>query len=408
MGAERTKMGRLAAGGGTYVLRAWSLLTAWVCLMTVVPAAAQVATAVRDSDSGVRLLSLEEGRSIVNVAWQEDSPKPGMRDCSHFVHQIYANAGFEYPYASSFEIYSGNENFVRVKYPHAGDLIAWPGHVGIVVDAAQHSFYSLVRTGMESQDYESRYWRSRGRPRFYRYKLATSGVVSAANAAGSARTSNGRTSRTLKMTTEAQNTLADASSGEPVRANSAISEAVYGPPAPSAPVMTENAEPAFEIPASVVVATGREVPTREEVAEGISEVSDAMGSVLRGENFLQSRAPVEIVEEFSVEKVSVKHDRGWAQLSIDSQVSIDAGAVRVKRRHKKVRWELRRTESGWEAVTPTDRRYIPQDVAVKNLSARLAQLANSDGAAKHQQAVLQQEAQIAGLLNVLLEGKSQR
>ncbi|MGB2624213.1 MAG: NlpC/P60 family protein [Candidatus Acidiferrum sp.] len=408
MGDERTKMDRLAAGGGTDVLRVWCLSIACACLMTVVPAAAQVATAVRDSDSGARLLSLEEGRSIVNVAWQEDSPKPGMRDCSHLVHQIYVNAGFEYPYASSFEIYAGNANFVRVKYPHAGDLIAWPGHVGIVVDPVQHSFYSLVRTGLESQDYDSRYWKSRGRPRFYRYKVETGGVVSAANAAGSARISNGRTSRTLKTTAEGQNTLADASSGESVRANSATSEAAYGPPPPRLPTITEDAEPAFEIPGSVVVATGREVPTREEVAEGISEVSDAMGSVLRGQNFLPSNAPAEIIEKFSVEKVSVKHDHGWAQLSVDSKVSIDAGAVRVKRRHEKVRWELRRTESGWEAVTPTDRRYIPQDVAIKNLSAKLAQLANSDGATQHQQAVLQQEAQIAGLLNGLLESGRDR
>ncbi|MGB9466401.1 MAG: NlpC/P60 family protein, partial [Candidatus Acidiferrum sp.] len=159
----------------------------WICLIAAAPAVAQVAVPVHDSDSSPRLLSVEEGRSIVNVAWQQESPEAGMRDCSHAVHQIFATAGFEYPYASSFEIYAGNENFERVKNPHTGDLIAWPGHVGIVVDPLQHSFYSLVRTGLEAQDYESAYWKSRGKPRFYRYKVETGGVVSAANLAGSSR-----------------------------------------------------------------------------------------------------------------------------------------------------------------------------------------------------------------------------
>jgi hypothetical protein len=115
-----------------------------------------------------------------------------------------------------------------------------------------------------------------------------------------------------------------------------------------------------------------------------------------------------IVEQFNVERVEVKRDHGWAHLVVDSKVLIDGGAVRVKSRREKVRWELRRTESGWEALTPTDRTYVPHDVAVKNLAATLAQLTNSDGAANHQQGVLQQESQLAGLLNVLLEGNQER
>jgi len=47
-------------------------------------------------------------------------------------------------------------------------------------------------------------------------------------------------------------------------------------------------------------------------------------------------------------------------------------------------------------------------VAVKNLAANLARLASSDGAAEHQQAVLRQESQLAGLLSALLENKLDR
>jgi hypothetical protein len=61
-----------------------------------------------------------------------------------------------------------------VRHPQPGDLIVWPGHVGIVLKPLEHSFYSLVSTGLEAQNYEGTYWRSRGRPRFYRYKVENS------------------------------------------------------------------------------------------------------------------------------------------------------------------------------------------------------------------------------------------
>ncbi len=369
-----------------------------VCSMAGAPALAQVAAPVHKTDSGLRLLSTEEGRSIVDVAWQQDAPEAGMQDCSHAVHQIYATAGYEYPYASSFEIYAGHENFERVKNPHAGDLIAWPGHVGIVVDPLQHSFYSLVRTGMESQDYESAYWRSRGRPRFYRYKVESGAVVTATNTAGASMEPNGPTRRVVGTADEERITAANRSSNRPLK-----SPAIYGPPAAPGWPGTKKAQGVFETPASVIVAAGNKPPTREEVAAGISELSDALGSALWTDDPLNNQRPIVIVEQFNVERIEVKRDRGWARLVVDSKVFMGGGATQVKRRREKVEWELRRTESGWEAVTPTDRTYVPHDVAVKNLAANLARLANSDGAAKHEQAVLRQESQLAGLLNALLE-----
>jgi NlpC/P60 family len=116
-----------------------------------------------------RLLTLKEERTIVKAVWAHTAYATDVNDCSHTVHQIYAAAGYEYPYASSFDLYRGTANFVRVMHPQSGDLIAWPGHVGIVLSAKKHSFYSLVNTGLEAQDYRGRYWRGRGQPRFYRY-----------------------------------------------------------------------------------------------------------------------------------------------------------------------------------------------------------------------------------------------
>lgn len=406
---------RLATRSYAVALGLPCLLMTWAWFAGVGTASAQAqtqgSTPLRERESPTRLLTLEEGRSILNVAWQQELPTHGVRDCSHLVHEIYANAGFTYPYASSFEIYAGNENFARVRYPRAGDVVAWPGHVGIVVDPVQHRFYSLVRTGLQEMNYDSPYWRSRGRPRFYRFRIEKGAVLSAAKATERPRATN-EGSQAPAMTDAYERATAASHSDRPPTASSRTSRAVYGPPAPpdlparDAPEAEENdATSPFEIPTSVIVAAGSNVPTREGVAEGISELSDAEGSALRKGNPFQMSRPVVIVEQFSVQKVEIKHDHGWARLMIDSRVLIGGGTAQVKQRHEKVRWELRRTDSGWEALPPADRIYVPRDVAVKNLSAQLAQVAASDGAARHDDATLQQEAQIAGVLNALLEKK---
>ncbi len=379
------------------------MFCAW--LVAAAPAVAQVATPVRASDASQRLLSAQEGRTIVNVAWQQEQTESDAADCSHLVRAIYASAGFEYPYASSFEIYAGNENFARVKAPHPGDVIAWPGHVGIVVDPLQHSFYSLVRTGLEAQNYESAYWRSRGRPRFYRYKVERAGVLTAAKAPTRTKGASVPSENLAEGEEDGQTEVRDSNPNRPPRVV-AEKQAVFGPP-----VLVSNPKekvPGFEVPASVVIATGRNLPTREEVSASISEVGEALGSALQTNDPMNEQLPVVIFKRFSVEKVEIKRDHGWAHVVIDSKALIGGGAAQVKHRREKIRWELRRTESGWEAVTPKDRRYVPQDAAVKNLAEQLARLSASDAAARHQEVVLRQEAQLANLLNALLESKQDR
>jgi len=93
-------------------------------------------------------------------------------DCSHLVHYLYTRAGLPYSYAPSHQLYQGVRGFRRVHQPRAGDLIAWRGHVGIVVDPQQHSFLSKLRKGVKVSSYLSRYWQRRGQPRFLRYALA--------------------------------------------------------------------------------------------------------------------------------------------------------------------------------------------------------------------------------------------
>ena len=90
-------------------------------------------------------------------------------DCSHFVQNLYEQAGLYYGYAPSRSLYEGMEGFKRVLHPKAGDLIVWRGHVGIVVDPAETTFLSALRSGVKISSYESHYWKRRGKARFLRY-----------------------------------------------------------------------------------------------------------------------------------------------------------------------------------------------------------------------------------------------
>src|SRR5438132_12714846 len=59
------------------------------CLFASAPANGQVAAVTQGSVPTSRLLSAEEGRTIVDAARDQDQPTRGARDCSHLVHQTY-------------------------------------------------------------------------------------------------------------------------------------------------------------------------------------------------------------------------------------------------------------------------------------------------------------------------------
>ena len=372
------------------------------CMAAGSLAQAQAASASPGSGSNPRLLTAEEGRTIVDAARDQDQPARGAQDCSHLVHQTYLSAGFEYPYASSFELYAGNENFERVRYSQPGDLIVWPGHAGIVVDPLHHSFYSLVSTGLEAQDYEGSYWKSRGRPRFYRYKVENAEMLTAVKASAPVRASKSKKPRETAPAIEERSPVAASTSNRPPKAASERIRIVHDSPALPAPPVAPTT---FEVPQSIIIAAGNKLPTNSQVAEGISELSNASGNVLCADDPSKLALPVVIFGRLHVERLEIKRDHGWARLQIDSRATIAGGETDYKRRREKVRWELRRTKSGWEAITPADRAYVPNDVAVRNLVAQLARLTERDSAAADQETVLRQESQLANLLSTLLKNK---
>lgn len=361
---------------------------------------AQVPSTSQGSVANSRLLSAAEGRAIVDAARDQDQPARGAQDCSHLVHQTYLDAGFEYPYASSFELYAGSDNFERVGRPQPGDLIVWPGHVGIVLEPLQHSFYSLVSTGLETQNYEGAYWKSRGRPRFYRYKVENTEILRAAKAPAPSRSSNSTKQQDTEAVIEERSPVAASNPNRPPKMASERTKVVKDAPVLPAPVVERTP---FEIPQSIVIVTGNKQPTSSQVAEGISELSNASGTILRTDDPAKLAMPVVIFDRLHVERLDVKKDHGWARLQIDARATIARGETDYKHRRVKVSWELRKTDSGWEAIAPADRTYVPNDVAVRNLAARLALLTEKDGAEAHQESVLRQESKLANLLSTLLE-----
>ena len=114
------------------------------------------------------LLTRNEGQAVADAALRHGQSYRG-EDCSHLAHDIYQSAGLSYDYASSTSLYNGDPAFERVSSPQPGDLVVWRGHVGIVVNPEDATFYSSLSKGPGTDSYESRYWLSRGPARFYRY-----------------------------------------------------------------------------------------------------------------------------------------------------------------------------------------------------------------------------------------------
>jgi hypothetical protein len=363
---------------------------------------AQVATTSQESLPNYRLLSVAEGRAITEAVREQDLQESDSQDCSHLVHQAYVSAGFEYPYASSFELYAGNANFARVKNPHAGDLIVWPGHAGIVLDPREHSFYSLVSTGLEAQDYEGTYWKSRGRPRFFRYKIENTEDLSISKVAAPPRALHSAKQQESDSYSKERSTVAASFPDRPPKMVSESAKPVKGSLTLTEPVVESSV---MEVPQSIVIASGKQRPTTNQVSEGISELANASGSVLRANDPSRQERPVVIFERLHVERLEIKKDHGWARLQIESKATITGGEADFRRRREKVRWEVRRTNSGWEAITPADRAYVPNDVAVRNLAAQLAELTARNSGATDQVMVLREESRLANILSALLKNE---
>src|SRR5260370_32426546 len=199
-------------------------------------------------------------------------------------------------------------------------------------------------------------------------------MLAAVKAPASARAAKAKKRRETGQAIEEGSLVAASASTRPAKAVSERIRIVHDSAALGAPAAASTT---FEVPKSIIIAAGNKPPTSSQVAEGISELSNASGNVLRADDPSKLALPVVIFERLRVERLEIKRDHGWARLQIESRATIAGGETDYKRRREKVRWELRRTESGWEAITPADRAYVPNELTVRNLYAQLARLTQS-------------------------------
>jgi hypothetical protein len=322
-----------------------------------------------------RMLTTDEGLAVLGAALESRAHPDFRSDCSHLVHAIYERAGFPYSYANSATLYSGSDEFRRVTRPQPGDLVVWPGHVGIAVNPAQRSFFSALRSGLGVDTYDSAYWRERGHPHFLRYLTAeppTTRVALSDRESG------------LKAT-------ASRDSHPPVARN-------VGYTAGEEPE-TES-DPAVTIIPSVPLLNSQH-PNIKEVTAVLKQAFSGTGQALQGQNVLKPSRPLMVFDQFSVERVHLQRDRGWAEVRLNGAFRLPREKTTSTKRAARQRWLLvRRDRDTWELLLPPEAIYLPSDTAVRMLIHQLAALTEETSG---QPSTADEKVELSRLLNVLLE-----
>ncbi len=313
-----------------------------------------------------------EGRKILAAISTVDTNSESETDCSHFVHDVYEQAGFPYDYVSSRELYIGNTNFMRVHKPQAGDLVVWRGHVGVVIDPKEHSFFSSVRSGPDTQFYDSPYWRSHEKPL--------------------------RSSPTLEAARDANHEpLPAASRGSENRPPSKQLKPL--PSSSSAPAAEPFGSGTLEVPREIVLQAAGKNPTPDEVAAGFIEMNQDFAKSLRTRALNSFRKPIIIYRDLRVSAVQIKGRRGAALISIESLGTIPDSQAGSQPRWKEESLEFEKRKKGWVMSPVQEVAYVSREVALQVLSARLAELAQNTSTTPAQE---REQKQIIRFLNTLI------
>jgi hypothetical protein len=322
-----------------------------------------------------RLVSKKEGEAVAQAAlhhWPQMRDKP---DCSHLVHDVYTEVGLKYEYATTNDIFDGIESFERVSQPQAGDLVVWQGHVGIVIDPEDHSFYSSVITGFSVSSFSSSYWESRGPRRFYRYKISQAQSVRLLQRTSHRKPYAAVTRPVVKEPSyiaEKKNLEDDSTEAEPdLPDRGVIRES--GPKETGSVALKES-----RVAGAVVTAIRR--PIKEEVRSAFVRLSDANAAQWQQSVALDD--PIEIVDGFEAGRFETQGSSGWAELKVTTIAFFADGRMHTTRRTMKVRFTLLRQADGWTLQAPANHYYLLRTAAVRMITARLAMLARDPDNAK--------------------------
>ena len=363
----------------------------WV-LASCAAAQGQVPPQAQETALSPRPLTAQEGEAIVHAARERDQQGGRKPDCSHLVHEVYTLAGFAYPYASSFDLYAGVEGFVRVAKAQPGDLVVWRGHVGIVVDPEEHSFYSSLRSGLRTEFYDAPPWRARGTARFYRYATAIPPRLVLTGNRPAKIPTEPALNHSRPAAEESHEDLPDSASS---RANVSDS-AGAAIPRPEVPSVRTS----FEIPSRIVVGPANEMPSRSEIVSSISELNNVSGDLLRAQDLSQLGRTVIVYDDIALVQAKIKGSQGSAQMRIESRVKLAGERIEPMQRSETHHWNLVRANGGWEILAPKDSLVVPRDVAIRMLAARLAFLTQEEDVSGKD--FLHEESQIVRVLSTLL------
>jgi hypothetical protein len=323
----------------------------------------RLAAQPRPEASRARLLSPSEGESIVLAAWELRRGLPSKPDCSHFVHAIYTKAGFNYEYAQSSDLFEGIESFQRVSIPQAGDLVAWQGHVGIVVDPAEHSFYSSVVTGFAIENYRSNYWIGRGAPRFYRYLVTSEDARIMPPAVRAAPITSAS-----KPQADADPAAALAPSApKPRRGGSQVTPPEFR----SRYLETRESDTETR---DVVFASSRAKPAKDEVLAAIIGAVDGRAAGVAESLRLGSAPQVVVADSFNVVGLHIKNNSGWVELEVQQKAVFRFGSADPTPLTNRWRVALSRQDQVWVLLVPRGLIFLRNDLAKTVLRRHLSTL----------------------------------
>jgi hypothetical protein len=320
---------------------------------------------VSESGSQLRPITWNEGVQVIETAWRNLSRFDSQIDCSHLVHEIYEQAGLRYPYSTSNELYGGIQEFERVSEPQPADLIVWPGHVGVVVNPQEHSFYSALSTGLKMDSYDSPAWRSRGPARFLRFVLQPGERVHSVSSL-----------------------------------NVAAAETDAGPPADQSNESRKVSRPTEGEPRVMAAATPDEVllgsqrPNNKEAVRNMLLRAWSNTSEDRQDRWEQAQNIV-IVESVKVQRIHLSGTAGAVDAKIKSSARLTAEGMDVRPAINVVSFRLVRGKNGWTLEDPAGHLYLSGNAAVVAVSERLAGIARENASRSEQ-------AQAAALLHSML------
>lgn len=345
---------------------------------------ASAPVAALKSQDHPRPVSYAEGEAIAQAALLHRALFRDKPDCSHFVHDVYAEAGLDYDYATTWNIFEGIPTFDRVQKAQPGDIIVWRGHAGIVIDPEDRSFYSSVISGYSIHSYASGYWTTRGAHRFYRYKVNNvqserlfAGVPYHPPVPATAKPPGHQ--RLLVASSEASsNSLKNGKTLVPQRKPSARVSKIA---ASTDSVPGENGE-------AVQAATpSGSNPAHEEVRLAVAAFTESNAQGLAQAAALNG--PIEIIDGFEVASTEMHDDSGWADVKVKKIAFIADGKIKSAHAVETIRLNLRLQASGWVVSDTANRTYVLRQAAVRIVSGRLAALSHDSSSAQQRKALTQ-------------------